>query len=201
MKKITSISVALFLATTVSGHGADLLRGSIDAPVASEANWTGAYIGAGVYYGAFSDTDDRFPGFESKGSGLAGSIHAGYMFQMDNNIVVGIEADYAQLDASFKTLPPFFPALEVESVFTLRGRIGMAFDKIQPYVTAGLTYAKTNFDDLEDTGFVAGLGVDVKITDNVLFGIQYQHHRFEDFADDPIDVDHDVATARLSYQF
>ena len=91
--------------------------------------------------------------------------------------------------------------MEVEDVFTLRGRVGVAFDRVQPYVTAGITYASTSMDDLDDTGYVLGLGIDVKITENVLFGIQYQHHVFEDFADDPIDVDHDVASARLSYQF
>ncbi len=200
MKNKLAITIAFLLVTTTTGHTADLLRGTISSPAAS-ANWTGAYVGAGVSYGAFSDTDERFGGFESAGSGLAGTVHAGYMHHMDNDIVVGIEADYTQLDAPFTTLPPGFPALDVETVMTLRGRIGVAFDKVQPYVTAGITHASTSIDELEDTGFVAGLGIDVKITENVLFGIQYQHHMWKEFADDPIDVDHDVATARLSYQF
>ncbi len=197
--KIVS-AVAFLLATTMSGHSADLLRGTIPSQT-TDANWSGAYVGVGVTYGAFSDTDERFGGFESEGSGLAGTVHAGYMHHLDNDIVVGIEADYTKLDAPFTTLPPGFPALDVEDVITLRGRIGMAFDKVQPYITAGITHASTSMDDLDDTGFVAGLGIDVKITENVLFGIQYQHHVWKDFADDPIDVDHDVATARLSYQF
>lgn len=200
MKYRLITAVAFLLTTTVAGHSADLLRGTISSQ-AADANWSGAYVGAGVTYGAFSDTDERFGGFESEGSGLAGTVHAGYMHQMDNNIVVGIEGDYTKLDADFTTLPPGFPALEVEDVFTLRGRVGVAFDRVQPYVTAGITYASTSMDDLDDTGYVLGLGIDVKITENVLFGIQYQHHVFEDFADDPIDVDHDVASARLSYQF
>ena len=98
-------------------------------------------------------------------------------------------------------MPPFFPDLEVETVASLRGRLGVAFDKVQPYVTAGIVYADTSFDGLDDTGLALGIGLDVKVTDNVLFGFQYQHHEFYDFGGDPIDVQNDVGTARLSYQF
>lgn len=193
-------TIAFLLATTAVSSGADLLRGTIPSQSA-EADWSGAYVGAGVTYSAFRDTDDRFGGFESKGSGLDASFHVGYMHQISNNIVVGIEADYSRLNAAFTTLPPFFPDLEVETVASLRGRLGVAFDKVQPYVTAGIVYADTSFDGLDDTGLALGIGLDVKVTDNVLFGFQYQHHEFYDFGGDPIDVQNDVGTARLSYQF
>ncbi len=204
MKTVLISSVALLAASTTNLFAADMLRGSIEPDVITteqaDADWSAIYIGAGVGFGSFSDEDERFPNFTSSGSGLGINAHVGFMRQIQD-WVVGIEADYMYLDAEFTQLPPGFPELKVEDVFTLRGRVGYAYGNIQPYVTAGFAHARTNIKDLDGTGYVWGAGVDFKIAEHVMFGLQYQQHKYHDFGDQPIEVDHSVALARLSATF
>ena len=208
MSKLSKIS-ALLVATTfiTPALGADLLRGSIDVQEAAVSDWSGAYVGVGVGYGAFEDRDARFdaffPGFVSKGDGFGLSAHVGYNFQL-GNFVVGAEADITQLNEPFRTAPPILRAsdLRINDIMTLRGRIGYDMDRFLPYVTAGVSRATTNIDTVtEGYGYAAGIGIDYKVTEKILFGVQYMRHEFEDFGGQPIQASFDLLTARLSAKF
>jgi outer membrane immunogenic protein len=81
--------------------------------------------------------------------GFIGGAQAGYNYQI-NNIVLGVEADadYMNLKGSYST-PTYYDAADygqywangsasVDSLFTLRARAGLAFDRLLVFVTGGL---------------------------------------------------------------
>lgn len=200
-----NIAAALILTCATTVAQASELRGSIDSQAVSSSDWSGFYVGAGVSHGAYEDRDERlepfFPGFVSSGSDLGLSVHGGYNLQFDK-IVFGVEADFTHLNSTFRVLPPGFSNLRINNVMSLRGRLGYDLGRFLPYATAGLGYATTNIAGLEDsTGWVAGAGVDYKVTDNLLFGVLYQYHRYEDFAGEPVLAEFDQFSARLSAKF
>ncbi len=202
MSMILKVITASTIFLTCASVQADELRGSIASEAAGGASWSGYYVGVGVAYGSYSDTDGRFPGVVSSGDDVALSIHAGANHQIDD-FVIGLEADLTQLDSSFKVLPAPLAAsrLRVNTVVSLKARAGYAFDKFLPYATAGLGYAKTNIAGLDGYGWVAGVGVDYKVQENLLFGVQYVHHRYNEFGGAPIIADFDLFTARLSLKY
>jgi len=66
---------------------------------------------------------------------------------------------------------------------SVRGRIGFSFDRILPYVTAGLAYGNVEFtsnapagsDSQFQFGWTAGAGVEAALTDYVSARVQYTY--------------------------
>lgn len=218
--------IAIF---TGAATAADLIINEQDAPVydaPATSDWTGPYIGinAGVAFGIphASTTDDECdwwcgPGIvEYPGGGWPGSdplsddhnffpfagVQAGFNYQLENNVVIGIEGD---IQASLGDLgnndddPDPMQSAELiwpgPSSFditpnidwwgTLRGRAGVL---VQPetliYVTGGLAFAHTNMDDAwwlpddfatEDTrfGYAVGAGVEQQFTESISGKLEY----------------------------
>ena len=71
------------------------------------------------------------------------------------------------------------------------------------YGVAGAAYAEAEAfgEDLSDTGYVLGAGVDYKVTPNVVVGGEVLYHKFDDFDDTGIDADVTTVQARVAYQF
>ena len=107
--------------------------------------------------------DPDWPGVAAAGSanlglhGFIGGAQAGYNYQI-NSIVLGVEADadYMNLKGSYAT--PIFNGVSrnngtywangsasLDSLFTLRGRAGFAFDRLLVFATGGLAITGEKF--------------------------------------------------------
>ena len=111
-------------------------------------SWTGFYVGAhigGVWGRSAQSVDvDTFGGISannSQFSGVIGGLQAGYNYQVAN-FVFGIEGDYgwASAKSSVVTLGDTHN-MALNSLATVRGRVGVAFDRFLPYVTGGVAFA------------------------------------------------------------
>lgn len=134
--------------------------------------------------------------------GLIGGIYAGYNYQFDSNVVIGIVGDFiigdlkSSQDSTFKS-----EVSDINTNFSLKKKYnanallkaGYAFDNILPYVSAGVSYAKfdigktdsmkiddawknvQNFYKDGKAGYVIGAGVDYALTDNIITKFEYRH--------------------------
>ena len=143
-KYLLTISAAVLMAAPALA--ADLpTRAAPAAPVAAAPafTWTGFYVGANAGYAwgtaRFSDTDGD--GVSGRYNGALGGAQIGYNWQA-GDIVFGVESDIQATGIS-RSLTSDGTTLksEIQYFGTVRGRIGMSFDNIMPYVTAGLAYA------------------------------------------------------------
>lgn len=182
------------------------------APV---AQWTGAYAGvqAGGAFntdsGPFTSTGSSFTGGDGNSdSGLIGGVHVGYDQQLDN-ILVGAVADINLVDAKSSSsfgitnaaggVDRFSSSSDIDYIGTVRGKVGVAADRIAVYATGGLAYAKLDTStsgpgqfvgsptagatpatygviastDKDEVGYAVGAGVDYLAAQNLSFGVEY----------------------------
>jgi outer membrane immunogenic protein len=150
--------------------------------------WSGFYVGvnAGVVGEDNEDvdfTDDAV---------FIGGGHLGYNWQR-NNLVFGIEGDVGVADTD-----------DFDYLASIRGRIGVSAGSTLLYATGGAAFIGFGEDLAGDdeavTGYVAGLGLDHKLRENVSVGVEALYYGFE--ADD-LGSDEDInlwtARARLTY--
>jgi outer membrane immunogenic protein len=155
-----SLAATAFVATSlVAAHAAELpVKAPPPAPV--YYNWTGFYLGVnlggswGRQSGELFDESGRdIFGFTDHPDGVIGGGQIGYnwqfapwLFGWGNGTVLGIEADiqgsserrtddFTVLDQT-ETLTGIFSD-KLEWFTTVRGRVGIAFDRVLPYVTGG----------------------------------------------------------------
>lgn len=199
------------------------------APVPTVYNWAGFFLGFHAGYGAL----DLSGGYDLIGSALFGDdVDAdggvfggqfGYNWVFDR-IVAGLEVDgsFTDIDGSTSVggVDPQSLDVELDAVASLRGRVGYAFDRLLPFVTAGVgiaDYEVTVADQGDgqvltdgDTAFapVLGGGVEWGLTDNLTLraeGLYYfidEEYAFAEpgAAADSVDVD-DFWTVRAALNF
>ncbi len=176
------LSVA-FVALAAPAFAADMPGRRAPQPVFSQAppmfTWTGFYLGAnaGAVFGDFTKSGQ----FIDTKTGFTGGITAGYNHQI-NNFVVGLEGDYNYSGLSGRgfTLPgPAFVKGELTSFGTLRGRLGVAFDRALIYGTGGYAFGFSSLESgfLKSTsshhGYVVGAGLEYAFTQNVSAKAEY----------------------------
>ena len=183
MKSSLLASTALCAILAPSAFAADLptKKGPPPAPVAAPFSWTGFYIGGnvgglwsrntvdasgGYSFGSSAITSDRRDPF-----GVVGGVQAGYNYQFQR-FVVGVEGDLdwsgAKSDVNY---PGFFSissaaasrSASLPFFADLRGRVGYAFDRFLPYVTAGVVFADVK-NKLSDPGEIINVSPDELIT-------------------------------------
>lgn len=192
MKKILML-VAL---STVSG-----------LTLASEntTNWNSFYAGANIGYG-WGKTNDQLNSNASKQdlSGFTGGFQIGHNWQLNNNIVLGLETNLAfnnikenWKDRDNNQYSPYYGKDAVKEAGSLTVKAGYAIDKFLPYVLTGVTVAKTNHEVGCDRSLVSatngcktqynssnsnisvgatvGAGVSYKVTDNLSTSLEYQY--------------------------
>ncbi|MGE3871095.1 MAG: outer membrane protein, partial [Pseudorhodoplanes sp.] len=129
------------LATVGSASAADLAYRGARPPVAAPIyspfyNWTGFYVGINGGGGFGGSTWDGVGDFNVSG-GMIG-VTAGYNYQI-NQFVLGAEADidWSGMNGSNNGC---FLGCETRNSWlgTFRGRLGYAFDRFMPYLTAGV---------------------------------------------------------------
>lgn len=125
-------------------------------------NWTGFYAGLNAGYAWVDGSGTITMGGASgpvsgSGSGFFGGAQIGYNHQI-RSIVLGVEADIqaSAQKGSFNGSAganTFTSDATVPWFTTFRGRVGYAFDRIMPYLTAGGVYGNSK---IEGTSSVTG---------------------------------------------
>jgi len=220
------LASSLLLAMAASAAAADLPAEKgppvYTPPPPPVFSWTGVYIGAQVGY-AWNNTsapfDESFgfalPG-ESNGGGVIGGGHVGANYELGSlggflpflggsggGIVIGVEGDVNGSSQRASGVDPadylgvvgFTTRKDVDA--SIRGRIGVAFDRVLIYGTGGGAYGdiRTNFyDNLGDFdgtfnhgrfGWTVGGGLEYAIDNNWSVRAEYRYTdygRITDFA-------------------
>jgi outer membrane immunogenic protein len=208
--------IACSFATSAQADGYSAPRGYAPAP----SSWTGFYIGAHGG-GAWLVEDGRYDGLvngvvnpagwnlSSERFGLGASsgvvgLHVGYNAQVSPHFLVGVEWDWSFTDlkdtqtvfernaAGVATTTPAFMSTEVNSLTSVRGRLGFVSSGVLVYATGGFAAgdvrlrshissvpAGTNWDiDTTKfrTGFVVGGGAEYKLSRNLLLRAEYLYY-------------------------
>lgn len=201
--KMKVLAAALLLGSSSFAIAADAV---VYEPVAFEEmpvgfNWTGGYVGAQVGYAwgdaHYSNEFDDYINYDP--DGFFGGLYAGYNYQFNNNVVLGVDADinFSGIDGNADYYwegdldPDHVASSKVKYTGALRARLGYAMDRWMPYVAGGLSVAKYEFDLDHDgtgnwdfrekktlTGWNIGAGVEYAATDNILVRAEYRYSDF-----------------------
>ncbi len=170
--------------TAASGADAPAKAKSRPAPEAPVYRWTGFYLGGhigegfGRLYGggAPAGVFPTLPGTQMQG--IIGGYQLGYNVQLPSNLVLGAEADITFGSLGGMPHDRSLGLNQYVSDFswfgTVRGRVGQAFGRFLPYVTAGFAWGRNKLsiatpDDDEaglfrtHWGWTAGFGLEYAV--------------------------------------
>jgi outer membrane immunogenic protein len=180
----SGIAALSLLAVTFPAEAADLRAPVYKGvrAVVSYYNWTGAYIGFQGGYGFGRSNWDSPVGTSNKPDGFVIGGTLGYNHQV-GSWVLGIEGDVSWSDVKGSTAcGAFICETRNEWLGTVRGRLGYAFDRFLPYITAGGAYGNikaTNTDpaatgmNKEKFGWTAGAGLEYAFLGNWSAKLEY----------------------------
>ena len=200
----------LLLTSAVFALGMNVMGSSFAADVMAEPtyDWSGFYIGGHVGYGGanYSGRFDTSEIVAEQGfledidlNGIAVGAHAGYNYQIDQ-WVLGLEGDITFTNWSDKNVferdgnNEDFMDGSVDLLGSVRGRAGIAFDRLLVFGTAGIAFTnadyvahdgikgsdvsgKVNFNDM---GLVVGGGGEWALTDMVSMRVEGLYYVFND---------------------
>lgn len=159
-------------------------------------DWTGFYVGMnlGASFANLSETatitGGPFAGTggpnNSTGNAIVVGGQAGFNWQRDR-LVLGVEGDFdfSGLDAKSPSNAAANVTTRWETLSTIRGRVGAAFDRLLVYGTAGAAFTDmhttitapglgTLFDARQvNTGWTAGAGIDYAYSPNWIVRAEY----------------------------
>jgi outer membrane immunogenic protein len=238
------LSSLVALATIASASAADLPTEKgppVYAPPPPPVfSWTGFYIGGQVGYQwgqssdpyayelATGDYDGTFP-LSHSDAGVVGGAHAGYNYQI-NMFVIGLEGDIdgSSYDgsSSFTDFYTYSESTRIPVEGSVRGRIGVAFDRVLIYGTGGAEFASVDstfgFTDPGAgsiyahgsngrVGWTAGGGIEYAIDNNWSLRAEYRYIDLGrvNYSIDPVDpgdgwskrITKNQVTAGFSYKF
>jgi outer membrane immunogenic protein len=184
--KFAPIAVALGLfALSGTAFAADVVSEEppAPAPVAElpVASWAGPYAGISAGYGFSGHAKVHDGGPDIKTKGFVGGVFGGYQWQQEN-FVYGAEADLG-----YNGVKGDSGGVNSKGGFegSLRARLGYAVTpEILLYGTGGgaLKNQKVSVPGDSDSstmlGWTAGVGTDIKITDNVFGRVEYRYTDF-----------------------
>jgi outer membrane immunogenic protein len=140
----TALAAFAVLASSFSAQAADIPRpvykGGV-RPVVAYYNWTGFYAGINAGYGFGTSDWSLVTSASNKPTGYLIGGTVGYNYQL-GSIVLGVEGDYdwSNVKGSATCLVVVVCTTENTWLATFRGRVGYAFDRWLPYITAGGAY-------------------------------------------------------------
>ena len=164
------------MSSVIPAYSADMPRRNnsfAPAPIFT-TNWAGFYAGGhlGYVFGRARSADM---------DGFKGGLQAGYNFQMDR-LVIGGEGDIAYSGVDYRG---FTESFRQKWIGSGRVRLGYAFERFLPFVTAGFAYTTGTMkaggakQSNGHVGYVVGLGGEMMLSDRVSASVQYLHYRFE----------------------
>ncbi|MCX7304155.1 MAG: porin family protein, partial [Hyphomicrobiales bacterium] len=162
-------------------------------------NWTGGYIGGqiGYLWGSGEATADLGLPFDGSADvnpdGWLGGVYFGYNYQMTNNVVLGVDGDFAWTGADDSSTV-VSNGVNVGSLDTeldwegaVRLRLGYAVDRFLPYIAGGVAFGRlhgTGYDtggvyqgeaSETNTGWTIGVGTEYAFTDNLVGRAEYRY--------------------------
>jgi len=205
---ITTALAASLLAGTA--YAADLVMYEEPVPMveAPAFDWTGFYVGinGGLAGGtfehpvAFDDGEDDVSGtVDITSSGFLYGVQAGANWQLDDNFLIGIEADVQgssvdgrlsielEGDGPGETLAAD-AGTSLDWLATIRPRLGFVHDQFLVYATGGLAFGQTTSSaslafgeglplELESEndrfGYTVGAGIEYALAENITFKTEY----------------------------
>jgi outer membrane immunogenic protein len=189
------------------------LKDSGPVDYAPAISWTGFYIGAHVG-GSFDDAlsasnCNQCTDLELDSSFIAG-VHVGYNWQTASNLVLGIEGNITF--GGFEAEVDGVEGVTTDYLASIRGRLGYAFGNSLVYGTGGVAFLQWGddiaglFEDDSSVGWVAGVGFEHKLRQNLSFGVEGLYYAFDEnevIGGDGIELDRDLWTiqARITYHF
>jgi outer membrane immunogenic protein len=176
--------------------------------VAEENSWTGFYVGGNLgYANAYSDPRITLGGDwagESQAyqqffinnsqdkqnpSGGSFGFQAGYDYQFANNIVLGLEIDYSELDIDESRQTAllddgggpadvaFSNKVEVNHNFSLRPKLGYAYGNTIAFITTGVAWTSVDYSSaaINEFGNYDRLGKKSKTLTSLIWGVGVEH--------------------------
>jgi opacity protein-like surface antigen len=206
------LASALVAVASGSAMAADLYTPPPAAPVAvapAVTDWDGPYIGASVGYGWANVTDNTSPDSTSANGWLLGG-QLGYNFHLSDTLVGGVEGDLDWNDqqGSGFTGVDAGDSYRINWDGSIRGRLGMDFDGVLPYVEAGIAFANADLDtpaaiNNTYTGWTAGAGVEFKVADPVSVNVEYRYSDYGDqtYGGESLHLNNNIVKAGVNYHF
>lgn len=221
-------AAALMLIVPVAAYAADVPRPHYKAPIRSVIayyNWTGFYIGGVLGYGSGTADWDvtGFPSTSIKPKGMMYGVTLGYNFQA-GSWVYGIEGDYSFSSVKGSATGCFGIVganceVKQDAFATARLRLGYAFDRFLPYITAGAAYSGTeatataggvNFNAKKGQfGWTAGAGIEYAFLGSWSAKVEYLYADFGNFntniaapfISDNVKFSEQIVRVGLNYRF
>ena len=192
------------------------------------SNWAGFYVGGHVGYGWTKFQGDVYNADPTSGTvpltgnfnadGLVLGGHAGYNWQT-GRWVYGLEGD-ASITPGWKnsrcvgfpgsgpgSCTVFHVTSDLAWLASVRGRLGMTFDRTLVYATGGVAFAKASHQANRDetfvafthlsTGAVVGGGAEWKYNSNLSLRLEGLYYMFNNNTTNLVDFPNDVATQGL----
>ncbi|MEP7173571.1 MAG: outer membrane protein [Aestuariivirga sp.] len=219
IKSIAAVAFGAILCASGVAYAADM------APSESSIDWSGPYIGLhGSYNWGDSDAEytstDIVPGpnvtfaeilaslpgssIDMNGSGFMGGGQIGYNSQFDNNVVLGVEADFSFGNVHDKIVDDIgnldlstedYVKSKSDMAGSVRARLGYAMDAVLIYATGGLAWTNakvssrdyddatnTTFSDISDSanmwGWTVGAGAEFMLTEKLSAKAEYLYTDF-----------------------
>jgi outer membrane immunogenic protein len=232
IRSLALAAVSLLAAASVAGPAAAADLGPYRSPARQSSlppveysqpfSWSGLYMGVQLGY-AGGDTEAKSgttagfnQAYDYKSEGWLGGAHVGYNLQ-SGNLVYGLEADLEKSGQKGNGIGSLggFQSTDIDWQGSLRGRLGLAFDRTLFYGTAGWAFGDVkidrgayNYSDVRN-GWTAGVGIEHMVTNNLSARIEYRYTDFgrADFGNaainstDRSNVDQHAVRAGLSLKF
>ena len=215
------VAALSLLATSFSAQAADIPRPVYKAgphPVVAYYNWTGFYAGINGGYAWGKSDWSAVPTASNKPAGPLVGGTLGYNYQV-GSVVWGIEGDldWTNIKGSATCGGVFTCETSNSYLGTIRGRVGYAFDRWLPYITAGGAYgnikATTSLAGLSAStskdkfGWTAGAGLEYAFLGNWSAKLEYLYVDLGSFDTGPAPIVNNVSfkenivRAGLNYKF
>lgn len=186
MKRLGIMLSAITLLTS-GAQAADLGWNSGASPMYSPtpaSGWSGFYAGVSGGYGWGTQTVTPAPGAQATNNTGGWSLggQAGYNMDM-GGFILGAEGDLQWTNVNFsEAVPGGTFKTGIDFYGTLRGRAGMSFGQVMPYVTGGIAAGRgsASYDNGVVTsqsathmGWTAGVGLEAQATSNISIKAEY----------------------------
>lgn len=191
--------------------------------------WNGGYVGVQGGYG-WGTSDIELAGLPAAGSfaktsGWLAGLYAGYNYQFDNAMVLGLEGDLAWSNiggwgdaTGIGVGPGNGVSYQLDWQGAVRARVGLGADRFMPYLAGGVAFAGAqatphNAFIPRDThrgnlvGWTVGVGVEFALSDAFVARAEYRYSDFGafDFTDVGVDGKYSFKASDvrlgLSYKF
>ena len=197
---VAAAIVSITAAPALAGNLTPPADPYVAPPPVPVSDWAGPYVGVQLGFGDFDlSTTTPVPGgivapLSLSDDGFLGGFHAGYNWDR-GTLVYGVEGDIDFTDISFNTV-------DVDAISRLRLRMGVDTGSAFVYGTAGAAYMNGGSGgvSLDGWGWVAGAGVDFKLSERWVAGADALYHEFDDVSPTG-SVDGMTYRARLSFRF